>query len=103
MFPTCAIDHGRTREHPSSAEMRDLFVSNNSDCYACCPSQPGHFSNLPVVGFRQWVSVCEHFMNFPVAWSRHCLALAENAVKAKAITTMVARARCIVASMQSIS
>ena len=58
---------------------------------------------MPVVGFRQWVSVCEHFMNFPVAWSRHCLALAENAVKAKAITTMVARVRCIVASMQTVS
>src|SRR5216683_41081 len=26
MFPTCAIDIGRTREHPSSAEMRDLSL-----------------------------------------------------------------------------
>jgi hypothetical protein len=42
-------------------------------------------------------------MNFPVAWSRHSLALAEDAVKAQAITMMMASVRCIVASVQTVS
>src|SRR5262249_21728849 len=64
-------------------------------------SQLGHFSNLPVVGFRQCVVVCWQLVNFPVDGSRHCLALAGNAAKANVIVTItMSTLRYIVASVK---